>query len=60
MVSLGLYQRFRSPVPIGLYLMLLCCLSFIGAQLLRERSRQDVAIEYDDKARPVPGAIAGA
>lgn len=60
-LALGLYQRFHSPIPIGVYLMFCCVASFIGAQLLRERSHQDLSGEYDEKPRPIPGAtVAGA
>lgn len=48
-IALALLQRFDSPLPIGLLLMLYAAVSFIAAALLRDRSKTDLAAEYDEE-----------
>lgn len=57
-ISLGLLTLTRSTIPIGIYLMAMCVVSFVAALKLRERSRQDISREYDEA--PVPLAPRGA
>jgi len=52
-----LLQRFHSALPVAYYLMACCLLSVAGAVLLRERSSQDLAVEYDDPNAPIPAAV---
>jgi MFS family permease len=49
--AVALFKAFHSALPVGLYLVGCCGVSLIAASLLRERSDQDLATEYDD---PVP------
>lgn len=51
---LALLQQYHSAIPIGFYLMVLCVISYLGGVVLRERSHQDLAVEYDE-----PGLAAG-
>ncbi|HLH71575.1 MAG TPA: MFS transporter [Candidatus Dormibacteraeota bacterium] len=47
-ISTALLQRFHSSTPIALYLAGTCLVSLIAAALLRDRSGQDLAVEYDE------------
>jgi MFS family permease len=52
-VALFLLQRFNSSTPIALYVMAAALVSFVAAALLRDRSGQEITVEYDE---PVPQA----
>ncbi len=54
-----LFRGFHSLLPIALYMTIACVLSLLGVGLLRERSRQDLAVEYDDPAALIQAASAG-
>jgi MFS family permease len=47
-VSVLLFQRFHSALPVGVYIVGCCLVSLVAASLLRERSSQDLSVEYDD------------
>jgi MFS family permease len=47
-VAVVLFQRFHSATPVAFYIMGCCLVSLIAASLLRERSRQDLSVEYDE------------
>jgi MFS family permease len=56
-VSTALLQRFHSSMPIAFYLAATCLISLIAATWLRDRSRQDLAVEYDESSSlPLAGA----
>src|SRR5438552_535863 len=46
-VALGLFTQFKSSSPIALYMIGLAAISFVAVTLLRDRSRQDLSVEYD-------------
>ncbi len=50
LIALALYSTFKSSLPIALYMFVCAAISLGAAALLRERSRQDMAVEYDDPA----------
>ena len=50
LIALALYSAFKSSLPIALYMFVCAAISLGAAALLRERSRQDMAVEYDDPA----------
>jgi MFS family permease len=47
LVALGLFTQFKSSSPIALYMVGLAAISFVAVTLLRDRSRQDLSVEYD-------------
>jgi MFS family permease len=47
-VALALLNAFHSYVPIALYMMATAVVSFVACALLRERSQQDLGLEYDE------------
>ena len=47
-VSVLLYQRFHSAIPVAFYVIGCCVVSLVAGSLLRERSRHDVSVEYDE------------
>jgi MFS family permease len=49
LIAIKLFQTFHSPAPIGIYIIVCSALSFAAALALRERSRADVSVEYDDE-----------
>ncbi|HEY7201800.1 MAG TPA: MFS transporter [Candidatus Dormibacteraeota bacterium] len=49
-VAVVLFQRFHSATPVGVYVIGCCAVSLLAGGLLRERSRQDVSVEYDEPA----------
>src|SRR6266700_911357 len=49
LIAIKLFQTFHSPVPIGLYIIACSIASFVAALALRERSRTDVSVEYDQQ-----------
>ncbi|HZV52571.1 MAG TPA: MFS transporter [Candidatus Dormibacteraeota bacterium] len=51
-VATALLQRFHDSTPIALYLAGCCLVSLVAALLLPDRSRQDLAVEYDEGAEP--------
>jgi MFS family permease len=54
-VSVLLFQRFHSAIPVGFYIIGCCLVSLVAAKLLRDRTDEDVSYEYDD-APDLPGA----
>jgi len=53
-VSVLLFQRFQSAIPVGLYMIGCCLVSLLAAGLLRDRTDEDVSMDYD--APELPGA----
>ena len=49
-VSVLLFQRFHSATPVAAYIVGCCLVSLVAGALLRERSRQDLSVEYDEAA----------
>ncbi|HXM55919.1 MAG TPA: MFS transporter [Candidatus Dormibacteraeota bacterium] len=49
-VSVLLLQRFHSAMPVAVYVIGCCLVSVVAATLLRERSHQDLSVEYDEPA----------
>jgi MFS family permease len=49
-VAVLLFQRFHSTTPVAVYVIGCCLVSVVAAALLRERSRQDLSVEYDEPA----------
>ena len=47
-VSVVLFQRFHSAVPVAFYIVGCCLVSLVAGALLRERSSQDLSVEYDE------------
>jgi MFS family permease len=47
-IALSLLHAYHSVIPIGFYMMLACAVGFVAALLLKERSAQDLAVEYDE------------
>ena len=45
-----LFQRFHSATPVAVYVIGCCLVSLVAGALLRERSRQDLSVEYDEPA----------
>jgi MFS family permease len=43
-------------MPIAIYMILCAVISVVTAAILRERSRQDMAVEYDDEDSPEAGS----
>lgn len=57
-IALALLNTYHSTVPIAVYVLIASFISFIAFLLIKERSRQDLSIEYDDLDRVgVPRAI---
>jgi hypothetical protein len=54
-VSVLLFQRFHSAIPVGFYIIGCCLVSLVAAKLLRDRTDEDVSYDYDD-APDMPGA----
>ena len=58
-LAVDLFQHFHSALPVAFYMVSAVLASALGMGLLRERSRQDLAVEYDDP-RAARGVHAGA
>ena len=52
-IALALLQRYHSALPIGVMLMVYAAVSFVAASLVRDRSKRDLTVEYDE----VPGEV---
>jgi MFS family permease len=50
-IALALLHVYHSTTPIGIYIMGCCVVSFLAAMALKERSRQDLSVEYDEEER---------
>ena len=50
LIALTLYSTYKSSLPIATYMFACAAVSLGAVALLRERSKQDMAIEYDDPA----------
>jgi MFS family permease len=50
LVATALYATFNTSLAIAFYMMATALLSLLAAALLRERSRQDLSMEYDEPA----------
>jgi hypothetical protein len=60
-IALALLNAYHSSTPIALYMMATAAVGFAACALLRERSGQELDVEYDDPQppgalRPAPGA----
>lgn len=51
-IALALLTAFNSTVPIAIYVVITSIISFIALLLIRDRSRQDLSIEYDQQDTP--------
>lgn len=56
-IALALLHAFGSSLPIALYMMACAAVGFIAAALLRERSRQDMSVEYDERVQTRPSPV---
>ena len=48
-IALALLTTFNSTVPIAIYVVMLSVVSFIALQRIKDRSRRDLSIEYDEQ-----------
>lgn len=46
-IALALLATYHSTVPIAIYVLITAAISFIALLLIRDRSQQDLSIEYD-------------
>jgi len=53
-VATYLLSRFHSGTAIGLYVLASAVVSFAFTLVMRERSRQDLSVEYDEERRDAP------
>jgi MFS family permease len=53
-VSVLLFQRFHSATPVALYIVGCCLVSLVAGSLLRERSADDLSVEYDEVPEALP------
>jgi len=61
-IALALLQHYQSSLPIGVMLMVYAVVSFISAALVRDRSKQDLTAEYDERGgerevQPTPSRV---
>jgi MFS family permease len=58
LVAFALLHAFGSSLPIAVYMIVCAAVSLVSAAALRDRSRQDMSVEYDDAplAAPAPRA----
>jgi MFS family permease len=61
-IALALLQHYQSSLPIGVMLMVYAAVSFIAASLVRDRSKQDLTAEYDERegereVQPTPSRV---
>ncbi len=51
LVAAALYKAYHSTIPVSLAIMGTAVVSFVAAAILKERSSQDLAVEYDESER---------
>lgn len=56
-LSVYLFQSYRQPMPIGIYLAVWAMVSLLAAGALRDRRDWDIAVDYDE-AKRLPTAAA--
>jgi MFS family permease len=52
LLATWMLQTYHSATPVGLYIMVCAVVSFVATLLLRDRSHQDLGIEYDGVRLP--------
>jgi metabolite-proton symporter len=58
LIALALYGAYKSSTPIAIYIMVCALISVVAAALLRERSKEDISVEYAvERERPVVAAV---
>jgi MFS family permease len=61
-IALSLLQRFHTTDAIAVYVMVCCVVAFIATLMLKDRSKQDLTVEYDldeTVSVPVQAAVRG-
>ncbi len=63
LIAVALYGAYKSSTPIAIYMMVCAAISIVSAAMLRERSKDDISVEYEPAAEerpvvavPAPGA----
>jgi MFS family permease len=53
-IALSLYRTYHSSTPIAFYMIGTAALAIVATALLRDRSRRDLAVEYDEPSAGEP------
>jgi MFS family permease len=56
LIAVFLFSRFKSGIAIAWYILGCAVISFIATAMVRERSKQDISVEYDESPAVVPAA----
>ncbi|HEY7200413.1 MAG TPA: MFS transporter, partial [Candidatus Dormibacteraeota bacterium] len=56
LIAFALLQTFHGPLPVAIYLAVCALISLLAALATRDRSRQDMSVEYDEAPVAAPPA----